>query len=85
MFEFMKSESFNYFFSFLVGLGLTSIFIPRCKGDACKNYKAAPMKDVESTTYQIGSKCYQFASKTVPCPASTDIVEPWKDKSRAAY
>ena len=67
MFEFLKSERFNLFFSFLLGLALMSLLKPVC-GEDCKQVRAAPLEEVKATTYQIGQKCYQFKTETVDCP-----------------
>lgn len=69
MFEFLKSEKFSLFFSFVVGLALVSIFIPVCKGPKCETHKAPSLEEIKKTTYKLGSKCYQFRAETIPCPA----------------
>jgi hypothetical protein len=79
MFGFLKSSAFNTFFSFILGLGLMSLFIPRCSGTACNKYKAGPLQEIEASVYQIGSKCYHFDSYAVSCPQSSkDIVEAFR-------
>ncbi len=74
MFEFLKSPSFNIFFSFVLGLGLTSLFIPRCTGNSCNRYKAGPLHEIEGSVYQIGSKCYEFDSYAVSCPQDANSI-----------
>ena len=73
--DFLKSKSFNTIFSFLVGLGFIAILRPVCKGDQCITLKAPPYHEVEKSTYQLGSKCYQFHVENVDCPATGPIVE----------
>lgn len=75
MFEFLKSERFNQFFSFLLGVALMSIFKQKCES-SCIVHKAPPLEDVAHATYQLGSRCYQFKSETTDCPAQGDgIIE----------
>ena len=68
MFEFLKSKQFNIAFSFLIGLGLMALLRPICRGAECMIQKAPPLDEVNKTTYQLGSKCYQFRSVTIDCP-----------------
>jgi len=76
MFEVLKTSGFNIFFSFVMGLGIMSLFIPRCSGNSCNKYKAGSLHEIESSVYQIGSKCYHFDSYAVSCPQSAnEIVE----------
>jgi hypothetical protein len=69
MFEFLKTKGFNTVFSFILGLGLVALLKPFCHGAACVIQKAPPVEEVSKTTYQLGSKCYQFKSEPVDCPA----------------
>ena len=68
MFEFLKSKSFNVAFSFLLGLGIMALLRPICRGPECLLQKAPPVDEVNKSTYQLGSKCYQFRSVPVDCP-----------------
>lgn len=70
IFDFLKSKKFNLVFSFLMGLGLMAILRPGCKGDGCIVMKAPPANEVQTSTYQIGKKCYKFETYTVDCPSS---------------
>lgn len=81
MFEFLKSEKFNLFFSFLIGLAIMTLFKPSCKGE-CVTHKAPPLEEVKAATYQMGEKCYQFRAETVDCPAagSKGVVESFQLK-----
>jgi hypothetical protein len=64
-----KNPGFNKVFSFILGLGLVALFRPICHGDLCRILKAPPIDEINASTYQIGSKCYQFRTKTIDCPA----------------
>ncbi len=77
MFGFLKSPTFNYVFSFVIGLGLMAVFKPACKGDECRILKAPSLKEVQSTTYQLGSECYQFRTQNIQCPTK-GVIEPFQ-------
>jgi hypothetical protein len=51
----------------ILGIGIMAVFKPKCK-DECEIRKAPPIDDVVKTTYQIGTKCYQFKTKETVCP-----------------
>jgi hypothetical protein len=70
IFDFMKTKSFNYVFSFLLGVGRIALFRPECKGGNCVMVRAPPATEVKSTTYQIGNKCFQFETYLIDCPNS---------------
>jgi hypothetical protein len=76
MFEFLKSKSFNYIFSFILGVGLVSILKPICKGEECRILRAPAFEEVKGTTYQLGDGCYKFSAKTIECP-KTGVIEPF--------
>lgn len=73
--DLLKSKKFNFVFSFLLGLGLAAILRPVCKGDQCLLMKAPPVHEVQKTTYQLGSKCFQFGLENRDCPTKGKIVE----------
>lgn len=76
MFEFLRTKSFNSVFSFILGLGIMAILKPICHGPNCIIQKAPSIEEVAKTTYQLGSKCYQFKSEPVDCPAN-GVIEPF--------
>ena len=73
--DLLKSKKFNVVFSLLIGLGLAAILRPACKGDQCLVMKAPPVHEVDSTTYQLGSKCFQFKVETGECTSKGKVVE----------
>jgi len=77
MFEFLKTERFSIISSFILGLGLMTLFKPVCNGDECRILKAPPLEEVTSSTYQLGGKCYQFRTQPISCPAGT-VIEPFE-------
>jgi hypothetical protein len=68
MLKFFETPQFHFFFSFIIGVAIMSLFRPLCKGTECQIIKAPPPHEVEKITYKIGSKCYQFKTQTTECP-----------------
>lgn len=64
MFEFLKTKNFHMLFSFLIGVFIVIIFRPVCDDDNCIVHNLPNVNEINMTTYQLGSKCYQF--KSVP-------------------
>lgn len=74
--DFLKSKNFNVLFSVLLGLGVAAILRPACKGDQCVVFKAPPIHDMETSTFQVGAKCYQFKVESGACPPTgTKVIE----------
>jgi hypothetical protein len=73
MFEFLKSEAFNIVGSMIIGIGIMAVFKPACK-ENCEIRKAPAVEEVVNTTYQIGTKCYQFKTTETVCP-ETGVIE----------
>lgn len=70
----LQSRQFTLFFSFMLGLGIVALLRPACKGERCVTRKAPPLHELQTTTYQVGNKCYQFVSETVECPTNNSGV-----------
>lgn len=83
MFEFLKSDKFNLFFSFVLGVAIVSLFQPLCTGPSCERHKAPSPEDMKQSTYKLGSKCYQFKVETLKCPdPPTKVVEAFQQCGR---
>jgi hypothetical protein len=83
--EIMKTENFNIFFSFVLGLGIVAMLRPICKGNACAINKAPPVKDWDGAVYRLGADCYEYKAVPVQCPpeGSQDIYESFKSMNNA--
>jgi hypothetical protein len=77
MFEFLKTESFNVIFSFVLGLGCIALLKPACDGAECRIQKAPPYEEVKTSTYQMGAECYQFHAQPIACP-NKGVIEPFE-------
>ena len=65
-------------FSFILGVGIMAALKPGCRERDCSTKKAAPTDEVVKSTYQIGTKCYQFGTRNVDCPANNAIIEAFR-------
>jgi len=76
--QFLKSERYSMAFSFILGVGIMAALKPGCRERDCSTKKAAPTDEVVKSTYQIGTKCYQFGTRNVDCPANNQIIEAFR-------
>jgi hypothetical protein len=84
MFEIFKSPTFGYYFSFILGFAIVTLFQPLCTGKECEIHKAPLLDDMKKTTYKIGSKCYQFRAEIQSCPADGHgVIEAFQRKISA--
>jgi hypothetical protein len=68
--RFLQDKRFDIFFSVILGIGIICMIRPVCEGKECTLRKAPQEKDFDKFVYRMGSKCYQFKTKIVSCPAS---------------
>jgi hypothetical protein len=53
--------------SFILGIGLASLFRKVCKDRNCIVFKAPDFDEVTKNVYTYGDKCYAFTKSAVPC------------------
>ena len=53
--------------SFILGIGLASLFRKVCKDRNCIVFRAPDFDEVTKNTYTYGEKCYAFTKNAVPC------------------
>jgi hypothetical protein len=73
----IKTEKFAVAFSFLIGFSIMSLMIPMCKGDTCIIKKAPLVEEMKTSTFRIGSKCYQFRPEIASCNGK--VIEAFKE------
>lgn len=75
MMKLLHTENGRYAISFILGMGLASLFRKICKDRNCLIFKAPPLNEVTSNTYAYGDKCYTFKEKLTKCnPANNNKV-----------
>lgn len=67
MMKLLHTDNGRYAISFILGIGLASLFRKVCKDRNCLVFQAAPLSEVTKNTYEHGDKCYTFKEKTVKC------------------
>jgi len=61
--------------SFLLGLGLATLFKKTCDGVDCLVFKAPSLEDIKKKKYKYGNKCFQYNMDSVICDNKKKIVE----------
>ena len=75
MMKLLHTENGKYAISFILGMGLASLFRKICNDLNCLIFQAAPLSEVTKNTYAHGDKCYTFKEKMVKCnPANKDKI-----------
>ena len=74
--DILKDKKFDLIFSFLMGIFITIVLRPVCKGDTCYNLKAPPPTEIKEHAYKAGDRCYRFVPEETKCPM-TGVVEPF--------
>jgi hypothetical protein len=81
----LKDEKFNYFFSFMLGIGIICMVRPMCKGSECSINKAPSDKDFDKNVYRMSAgKCYEFKTETTECP-STGAIEAFEEEYKHGF
>ena len=57
----------KYAISFILGIGLASLFRKVCNDRNCLIFKGPPLEDVKKNVYNYNDKCYTFKEKMVKC------------------
>jgi hypothetical protein len=63
----MHTEMGKYAISFVLGIGLASLFRKVCKGRNCLVFEAPPFEEITKNVYVHDGKCYSFKEKSVKC------------------
>ena len=75
MMKLLHTENGRYAISFILGMGLASLFRKICKDRNCLVFQAPPLSEVTTNTYAYGDKCFTFKEKMTKCnPANKDKI-----------
>lgn len=75
MLKLLHTDNGKYAISFILGMGLASLFRKVCQGRNCLVFKAPPMDEVTKNTYAYADKCYTFKEQLTKCnPANKDKI-----------
>jgi hypothetical protein len=64
----LKKPEANYFFSFVVGLGLAVLMFHRPQTEV--EVSAIPPSDIRDMVTRVDGKCYRFRVEDASCPAA---------------
>lgn len=70
MMKLLHTNNGRYAISFILGIGLASLFRKVCKDRNCLVFRAPPLEEVTKNTYAYGDKCFTFKEKLVKCMAT---------------
>jgi len=61
--------------SFIIGLGLASLFRHTCGERGCIEFRAPPLEPATRQTYEYGGRCVRFDLNAGPCDSDKSIIE----------
>lgn len=67
MMRLLHTDNGRYAISFILGIGLASLFRKICKDRNCLIFKAPPLEEVTKNTYTYNDKCYTFKERLTKC------------------
>jgi len=64
----------KYIISFILGVGLASIFRKSCSNKNCLDFRGPHHLDIIKPTYGFNDGCYKFKEKAISCNTRTKQV-----------
>jgi hypothetical protein len=71
----IHTQNGKYAISFILGIGLASLFRKVCNDRNCIVFKAPALEEVTSNIYEYNNKCYSFKEHAVKCGNAEQEVE----------
>jgi len=71
MMKLIHTNNGRYAISFILGIGLASLFRKVCNDRNCLVFKAPSLEEVTKNTYAYGDKCYTFKEQPTKCNPQT--------------
>uniref|UniRef100_A0A6C0IJ80 Uncharacterized protein n=1 Tax=viral metagenome TaxID=1070528 RepID=A0A6C0IJ80_9ZZZZ len=65
--EAIHTTNGQYIISFILGMGMASLFRKICKDRNCLVFKAPDFDEVTKNVYTYDNKCYSFKKEAVEC------------------
>jgi hypothetical protein len=63
----IHTKNGQYLISFILGMGMASLFRKICQDRNCLVFKAPDFDEVTKNVYTYGDKCYSFTKNSVAC------------------
>lgn len=67
MLHLLKTIEGRKIISFIIGLGLASLFRKVCKDNNCIIVQGPPLEEVENKIFKMDSKCYRYNAEATKC------------------
>ena len=74
VFRLLHTNNGRYALSFILGMGLASLFRKVCNDRNCIVFKGPPMEEVTKNTYAYADKCYTFKEKLTKCTENKEKI-----------
>lgn len=71
----LNSKYSKYILSFILGLGLATLFRKACNKKNCLTFKAPKPDELKNKQYKFNNKCYTYDIDAVTCNKNKKIVE----------
>ena len=71
--QLINNSKSKYVFSFILGIGLASLFRKACQNNTCIIHRAAPLSEVKNKIFRNNGKCYKFIEESTNCSGSEKI------------
>lgn len=71
----LNSKYSKYILSFIIGIGLATLFRRVCNKKNCLTFKAPKPEELENKQYEFDDKCYSYEKHAVSCNKNKKIVE----------
>jgi hypothetical protein len=71
----LHTQNGKYAISFILGIGLASLFRKVCNDRNCMVFKAPSLEEVTSNIYEYNDKCYSFKEHAVKCGSAEQEVK----------
>jgi hypothetical protein len=65
--DILHTQNGKYALSFILGVGLASLFRKACNDRNCIVFHSPPLEDVKNNIYQYDNKCYKFTEYVSKC------------------
>jgi hypothetical protein len=71
----LKTETGQIIISFLLGLGLATLFRKKCEEKDCLTFKGPDLEDIKKKKYKYGNNCFTYQIKSINCDDNKKNVE----------
>jgi len=62
-----NTELGKYIISFILGIGLASLFRKSCENRSCIVFRGPSISELKKQNYKYGDKCFQFKEQSIKC------------------